>query len=79
MNKLITKILMFLSIISLFYTSCDIETSNSDNNKEFVEVFGTDNPKTAISLNNLAELLNKKGDYDRAEPLFRRAIAIFAE
>jgi tetratricopeptide (TPR) repeat protein len=32
--------------------------------------------KTASSLNNLAELLKNKGDYDGAEPLYRRALAI---
>ena len=31
----------------------------------------------ATQLNNLADLLSSKGDYDGAEPLFREAIAIF--
>ncbi|MBI5605948.1 MAG: TIR domain-containing protein [Deltaproteobacteria bacterium] len=37
---------------------------------------GPDHPATAQSLNNLAVLLQSKGDYDGAETLFRRALAI---
>jgi tetratricopeptide (TPR) repeat protein len=37
---------------------------------------GEDHPSTAISLNNLAELLRAQGRYDEAEPLYRRALAI---
>lgn len=35
-----------------------------------------DRPETAILLNNLAMLLAAKGDYQAAEPLYRRAILI---
>ena len=37
---------------------------------------GPDHPDTAGSLNNLAGLLESKGDYAGAEPLYRRALAI---
>jgi len=40
------------------------------------KVLGVDHPSTATSLNNLALLLNDKGDYEGAEPLFRRALEI---
>ena len=35
-----------------------------------------DHPDTASSLNNLALLYNNQGDYERAKPLFERALAI---
>ncbi|MEW6348523.1 MAG: tetratricopeptide repeat protein, partial [Thermodesulfobacteriota bacterium] len=38
--------------------------------------FGSEDPDTAVSLNNLAEVLHAKGDYDAAEPLLRRALEI---
>ena len=37
----------------------------------YEEVLGEKHPGTLASLNNLALLLNDKGDYDGAEPLFR--------
>jgi len=37
---------------------------------------GPNHPATALSLNNLAELLAAKGDCAGAELLFRRALAI---
>lgn len=40
-------------------------------------MLGKDHPDTATSLNNLAELLCNKGDYSGAEPLYRRALAIY--
>ena len=45
MNKKITKTLFFLSIISLFYTSCDYETSNRNNNVDTIYISQTDNIK----------------------------------
>lgn len=43
------------------------------------KVFGFKHPKTAHSINNLAELLRRQNDLDAARPLFERAIAIFGE
>jgi tetratricopeptide (TPR) repeat protein len=37
---------------------------------------GPNHPDTAAALNDLALLLKEKGDYDGAEPLYRRALAI---
>jgi len=37
---------------------------------------GKQHPDTATSLNNLAALLKAKGDYDDAEPLYKRALSI---
>ncbi|MBD2160750.1 tetratricopeptide repeat protein [Limnothrix sp. FACHB-1083] len=39
--------------------------------------FGPDHPKTAASLNNLAELYRSQGRYGAAEPLFRRSLEIW--
>jgi tetratricopeptide (TPR) repeat protein len=39
-------------------------------------VLGPDHPDVATALNNLASLLQDKGDYADAEPLYRRALAI---
>jgi CHAT domain-containing protein/Tfp pilus assembly protein PilF len=39
---------------------------------------GESHPSSAYALENLAEAHYKSGDYARAEPLFRQAIAIFA-
>ena len=39
--------------------------------------FGSDHPKVAIRLNNLAQLLQATNRLDEAEPLMRRALAIF--
>ena len=39
-------------------------------------MLGRDHPDTANSLNNLAGLLQDKGEYEGAEPLFRRALDI---
>jgi len=39
-------------------------------------VYGSDHPNTGTSLNNLAGLLKDKGDYEAAEPLYRRALEI---
>ena len=40
------------------------------------KALGPDHPDTGTSLNGLALLLYNKGDYDAAEPLYRRALAI---
>jgi CHAT domain-containing protein/tetratricopeptide (TPR) repeat protein len=37
---------------------------------------GPDHPDTATSLNNLADLYHSQGAYDKAEPLYLRALAI---
>jgi tetratricopeptide (TPR) repeat protein len=41
------------------------------------ELFGPENPETAMGLNNLAELYRQMGDYAKAEPLFQRALRIW--
>ncbi|MDI9408094.1 MAG: tetratricopeptide repeat protein [Candidatus Pacebacteria bacterium] len=46
-------------------------------NQQMGAEFGSDHPDTATSLNNLAFLLNSKGVYETAEPLYRRALAIY--
>ena len=40
------------------------------------KLFGPEHPDTAISLNNLATLLQDQGDLAGARPLFERALAI---
>ncbi len=40
------------------------------------EKFGEQDPRLAISLNNLAALYDTRGKYGRAEPLYQRALAI---
>ncbi|MFL6417733.1 MAG: tetratricopeptide repeat protein [Bryobacteraceae bacterium] len=40
------------------------------------KALGPDHPDVATGLNNLAVLLQAKGDYAAAEPLYRRALAI---
>jgi hypothetical protein len=40
------------------------------------KALGPDHPAVAISLNNLAWLLQLKGNYTEAEPLYLRAMAI---
>ncbi len=40
------------------------------------EKFGNQDPRLATSLNNLAELYRAQGNYEQAEPLYRRALAI---
>jgi nephrocystin-3 len=40
------------------------------------KILGKEHPDTASSLNNLAGLLDAKGDYDSAEPLYQRALSI---
>jgi tetratricopeptide (TPR) repeat protein len=40
------------------------------------KVLGPEHPDTAISVSGLALLLKAKGDYEGAEPLYRRALAI---
>jgi tetratricopeptide (TPR) repeat protein len=40
------------------------------------KALGPDHPDVGNHLNNLAGLLQAKGDYAAAEPLFRRALAI---
>jgi len=44
--------------------------------KLFEQVLGEWHPDTVTSLNNLAELLRTKGEYDEAEPLYRQTLAI---
>lgn len=41
------------------------------------KVLGSEHPKTAHSLNNLAELLRRHNEHDTARPLFERAIETF--
>ena len=41
------------------------------------EKFGGQDPRLATSLNNLAELYRVQGQYAEAEPLYRRALAIW--
>ena len=36
------------------------------------KLFGFEHPDTVASLNNLAELYDRMGDYDRAETLYQR-------
>jgi len=40
------------------------------------EAFGPQDPRLAISLNNLAELYRLQGKYAEAEPLYKRSLAI---
>jgi tetratricopeptide (TPR) repeat protein len=40
------------------------------------KALGPDNPDVAAILSNLAALLEAKGDYVAAEPVYRRALAI---
>jgi tetratricopeptide (TPR) repeat protein len=51
--------------------------------KEALEVaeknVGSDHPDVAESLNNLALLYQRKGDYAQAEPLYKHALAIKEE
>ena len=42
-----------------------------------VKVLGAEHPKTAHSLNNLAEFLRRHNEHDAARPLFERAIETF--
>lgn len=37
---------------------------------------GADHPEVAVSVNGLGELYYGQGDFERAEPLFRRALEI---
>jgi len=37
-------------------------------------VLGKEHPDTLLSMNNLAKLLESKGDYDCSEPLYLRAL-----
>jgi len=41
------------------------------------EKFGNQDPRLATSLNNLAELYRAQGNYEQAEPLHQRALAIW--
>ena len=41
------------------------------------EEFGSNNPNTAVFLNNLAEVYRTQGRYTEAEPLYKRALVIF--
>ena len=43
------------------------------------EAFGTQDPRFAISLNNLALLYDAQGRYAEAEPLYKRALAVDAK
>ena len=43
---------------------------------EEAKKFGEQDPRLATTLNNLAALYLGQGQYDEAEPLFRRALAI---
>ena len=39
--------------------------------------YGPMDPRTATSLNNLAELLKAQGDYEHAEPLYKSALLVW--
>ncbi len=41
------------------------------------KALGPEHPDVATSLNNLAELYNAQGRYAEAEPLYKRALAIW--
>jgi len=41
------------------------------------KVLGPEHPDTALSLNNLALLYYNQGNYDDAEPLYKRGLAIY--
>jgi tetratricopeptide (TPR) repeat protein len=41
------------------------------------KALGPDHPKTATSLNNMAELLRSQAKYEDALPLYQRALAIW--
>ena len=43
---------------------------------EEAEKFGPTDPRLAASLNNLAGLYDTQGDYAKAEPLYKRSLAI---
>jgi len=40
------------------------------------KALGPEYPYVAVCLNNLAQLYKAQGQYDKAEPLFRRALDI---
>jgi tetratricopeptide (TPR) repeat protein len=40
------------------------------------QALGSDHPRVATDLNNLAQLYNKQGKYSEAGPLYRRALDI---
>ena len=40
------------------------------------QIFGAEDPNTAISLDDLAELYREMGEYDKAEPLLKEALRI---
>ena len=40
-------------------------------------MLGPNHPDVAMTLNNLAVLFKEQGKFNQAEPLFRRALAIF--
>jgi tetratricopeptide (TPR) repeat protein len=42
-------------------------------------VFGPDHPAVATSLNNVAKLRATRGEYEKAEALYRRALATWEE
>ncbi|MEK6643371.1 MAG: tetratricopeptide repeat protein, partial [Planctomycetota bacterium] len=44
---------------------------------EEAEKFGPTDPRLATSLNNLAGLYDTQGDYAKAEPLYKRSLAIY--
>ena len=44
--------------------------------REVSELFGTQDPRHATSLNNLADLYRTQGRYGDAEPLFKRSLGI---
>lgn len=43
--------------------------------KENIKELGDDNPETLKSLNNLANVFTKNGEYDRALPLYEECLA----
>jgi len=47
--------------------------------KLWEKVLGTDHPRIATSLNNLAELYRAQSDYSTAEPLYQRALKIYEQ
>ena len=74
--------LVFQSVVDLFAHGVQLSTARAAGQYEKVEplhleakairekVLGKEHPDTLASVNNLAELLHRKGDYAGAEPLY---------
>jgi tetratricopeptide (TPR) repeat protein len=62
-------------VVRLQSSDCGVPGSRN-RTRPVRKALGPDHPSMAAALNNLAGLLEAKGDYARAEPLYRRALAI---